>query len=180
MTGTVVSVARDGAHRFSKTVVERIELIAGVGVAGDAHAGETVQHRSRVRQDPSQPNLRQVHLIGVELFDALATKSFDIAPGDLGENIATRGIDLLTLPVGTRLGIGSDAVVELTGLRNPCQQIEDFRPGLLDEVLERGPGGHLIRKAGVMAIVREPGVVVPGDRVSVTLPAPPHRALERV
>jgi len=180
MDGTVVSVARDGEHRFSKTVVERIELMAGLGVVGDAHAGKTVQHRSRVRQDPSQPNLRQVHLIQAELFETLSTRGFEIGPGDMGENIATRGLDLLRLPVGTRLRIGPEAVVELTGLRNPCQQIEAFRPGLLAEVLERGPGGRLIRKAGVMAVVLQSGPVGPGDPVSVTLPTPPHRALERV
>lgn len=175
----VIAVASDRTHRFSKTRAERIELLAGLGVAGDAHAGETVKHRSRVRADPTQPNLRQVHLIHAELHDKLADSGFAVAPGDLGENIVTRGIDLLALPIGTRLCIGG-AVIELTGLRNPCAQIEAFRPGLLAQVLEKRADGTLVRKCGVMGVVIAGGTVAPGDAIAVTLPPEPHRPLERV
>jgi MOSC domain-containing protein YiiM len=139
-----------------------------------------VKHRSRVAVDPTQPNLRQVHLIQAELFDELAGRGFDIRPGDLGENVTTRGIDLLALPRGALLRLGGDAVVEVTGLRNPCAQIEAFRPGLLAAVLDRGPDGEVIRKAGIMGIVRASGDVRPGDGIAVTLPPPPHERLERV
>lgn len=176
----IVAVARDEGHRFSKPVLPAIRLLAGLGVEGDAHCGETVKHRSRVRVDPTQPNLRQVHLIHAELFDELARSGFSIRPGDMGENLTTRGIDLLGLPVGARLRLGGQAVIEVTGLRNPCTQIEAFRPGLLAAVLGRRADGTLVRKAGIMAIVRDGGVVRPGDAIEIALPAPPHRALERV
>lgn len=176
----IVAVARDEGHRFSKPVLPAIRLLAGLGVEGDAHCGETVKHRSRVRVDPTQPNLRQVHLIHAELFDELARSGFSIRPGDMGENLTTRGIDLLGLPVGARLHLGGQAVIEVTGLRNPCTQIEAFRPGLLAAVLGRRADGTLVRKAGIMAIVRDGGVVRPGDAIEIALPAPPHRALERV
>lgn len=175
----VVAVARDGGHHFSKQPVARIEIVAGQGIVGDAHRGETVKHRSRVRADPTQPNLRQVHLIHAELFDELAAKGFTIRPADLGENIATRGVDLLALPRGTLLHIG-DATLKLTGLRNPCAQIEAFRPGLLAAVLDRGPQDELIRKAGVMTIALTSGAVAPGDAIRVELPPLPHHPLERV
>lgn len=175
----VVAVACDGGHHFSKTLAPSIEIVAGLGVAGDAHSGVAVKHRSRVRVDPTQPNLRQVHLIQSELFDELATKGFRVAPADLGENIATRGIDLLALPRGAVLHIG-DAALEVTGLRNPCVQIEAFQPGLLAAVLDRGPQGALIRKAGVMTIVLTSGTVQPGDAIRVELPPLPHHPLERV
>ncbi|MFT3964916.1 MAG: MOSC domain-containing protein [Sphingobium sp.] len=178
--GHVVAVARDGAHRFSKTRVEAIHIVAGLGVEGDAHQGATVRHRSRVAADPTQPNLRQVHLIQSELFEELRRKGFDIAPAQLGENITTHGVDLLALPRGARLYVGRAVVLELTGLRNPCGQIERFRAGLLAAVLDRGPSGEPIRKAGVMSIVLTGGVVRPGDRVAVEWPAPPHHPLERV
>lgn len=178
--GIVVALARDERHRFSKQTTARLELIRGLGVAGDAHAGETVQHRSRVALDPRQPNLRQVHLIQAELLDALAAQGFGVAPGDLGENVLTRGLDLLALPAGARLRIGGTAVVEVTGLRNPCAQIEAVRPGLLAAVLERGPGGEVIRKAGIMGVVRDGGPVEVGAAIAVERPPGPHRPLERV
>jgi MOSC domain-containing protein YiiM len=180
MTARVVAVARDGGHRFSKPLAEAITLLPGLGVEGDAHAGVTVQHRSRVAADPSQPNLRQVHLIQAELFAELAAQGFAVAPGALGENVTTEGIDLLSLPVGARLRLGTTALVEVAGLRNPCAQIERFRPGLLAAVLGRDPAGRLVRKAGIMGVVLAGGVVRPGDRIGVTLPPLPHRALERV
>ncbi|WP_186419243.1 MOSC domain-containing protein [Bosea sp. CS1GBMeth4] len=176
----IIAVARDDAHRFSKPVLPAIRLLAGLGVEGDAHCGETVKHRSRVRVDPTQPNLRQVHLIHAELFDELADAGFPVGPGDMGENLTTRGIDLLGLPVGARLRLGGEALIEVTGLRNPCAQIEAFRPGLLAAVLGRGADGALIRKAGIMAIVLDGGLVRPGDAIGIALPPPPHRALERV
>ena len=178
--GTIVAVARDEGHRFSKPLLPAIRLLAGLGVEGDAHCGKTVKHRSRVAVDPTQPNLRQVHLIHAELFEELAGKGFSLRPGDMGENVTTRGLDLLALPAGTRLRLGSEALVEVTGLRNPCVQIEAFQPGLLKAVLGRDANGHLVRKAGIMAIVLEDGEVRPGDSIVVTLPALPHRALERV
>jgi MOSC domain-containing protein YiiM len=180
MTARVVAVARDGGHHFSKPLAEAITLLPGLGVEGDAHAGVTVQHRSRVAADPSQPNLRQVHLIQAELFAELAAQGFAVAPGALGENVTTEGIDLLGLPVGARLRLGTAALVEVAGLRNPCAQIERFRPGLLAAVLGRDPAGRLVRKAGIMGVVLAGGVVRPGDRIGVTLPPLPHRALERV
>lgn len=178
--GQVVAVARDALHAFSKPRAESIRLLAGLGVDGDAHAGTTVQHLSRVRRDPTQPNLRQVHLMHAELFDELAAAGFAIAPGELGENVTTRGVDLLALPRGTRLALGDDAVVEVTGLRNPCAQIERFAPGLLAATLEHRADGTLVRKAGVMAIVIAGGAVAPGAAVRVMLPAPPHAALQPV
>lgn len=176
----VVSVSLAAGHRFSKRVALTIRLLAGLGVEGDAHCGATVKHRSRVAVDPTVPNLRQVHLIQAELFDELAGRGFDLRPGDLGENVATRGVDLLALPRGTRLTLGADAVVELTGLRNPCSQIETFRRGLLAAVLDRAPDGAPIRKAGVMAVVIAGGEVVPGDAITLVLPPEPWHRLERV
>jgi MOSC domain-containing protein YiiM len=179
-SGLVVAVACDSAHRFSKVPAARIELLAGLGVEGDAHCGETVQHRSRVARDPSQPNLRQVHLIHVELVEELAAAGFAVAPGAMGENITTRGVPLLDLPVGTRLRIGALAVVEITGLRNPCVQLDNHQSGLTRAVLDRGPDGALIRKAGVMGIVVAGGAVEPGCRITVEPPPEPHRGLQPV
>jgi len=173
----VVGVSRDGKHRFSKTPEDAVRLVAGLGVEGDAHFGATVQHLSRVRRDPTQPNLRQVHLIHRELFDELTA---DLEPGRLGENITTEGIDLLGLPRGTRLALGDGAVVELTGLRNPCVQIDRYRPGLLKEVVGTDAEGGVVRKAGVMAVVVTGGVIAPGDCIEVTLPEPPLEALAPV
>ena len=176
----VVNVSRSGSHSFSKPVAGAITLLAGLGVEGDAHCGVTVKHRSRVAQDPTQPNLRQVHLLHSELFDELTAKGFDVAPGALGENVATAGIALLALPVGTELQLGASAVVRLTGLHNPCVQLDRFQPGLMAAVLGRTAQGALVRKAGVMAIVVRGGPVRAGDTIRIALPAGPHRALERV
>jgi MOSC domain-containing protein YiiM len=177
---SVVSVSRDGSHRFSKPAVEEIMLLKGLGVEGDAHLGVTVQHRSRVARDPSQPNLRQVHLMHSELFDEVAADGFILTPGRLGENVTTAGIDLLDLPRGTVLGLGPEAKIELTGLRNPCAQINGLDPGLLKSVLHRTEDGALKRKAGVMAVVLQGGPVRPGDVITVTLPAQPHDELDVV
>ncbi|MGH3263357.1 MAG: MOSC domain-containing protein [Trebonia sp.] len=164
-------------HTFSKPGQESIQLLAGLGVKGDAHAGVTVKHRSRVARDPSQPNLRQVHLIHAELHDDLRAAGFAVAAGDMGENVTTRGLDLLGLPAGTRLRLGGSAVVEVTGLRNPCRQLDDFEPGLMRAVLGRARDGRVIRKAGVMGIVLAAGTVRPGDPIRVELPALPHQPL---
>ncbi|MDL2401147.1 MOSC domain-containing protein [Rhizobium mayense] len=176
----VTSVSSSDVHGFSKQNKDHIQLLTGLGVEGDAHMGVTVKHRSRVAVDPTQPNLRQVHLIHEELFDELTEKGFSVAPGDMGENIATRGIDLLSLPQGTRLHIGEEAIVEVTGLRNPCKQIEGFQKGLLQAVLDRDADGGLIRKAGIMSIVSRGGRVRPDDAIRVELPPLPHIKLERV
>lgn len=179
MTGTVIAVAASQKHTMSKPVRDRVRLIEGHGIEGDAHMGTTVKHRSRVRVDPTAANLRQVHLMHAELFDELRAKGFDIGPGQMGENITTRGIDLLALPRGTRLHIGG-AVIELTGLRNPCTQLDGIQPGLMEAVLERHPERGLIRKAGVMAVVLESGDVSVGDEVRVTHPASNHEPLKPV
>lgn len=176
----VLAVASSAGHDFSKQPTESVRVVAGHGVEGDAHAGVTVKHRSRVRADPSQPNLRQVHLIHAELFDELAAAGFDVGPGDLGENVTTRGIDLLALPRGTRLAIGPDVVLEVTGLRNPCQQINDFQAGLLKQVLVPDGAGGVVRKAGVMSVVVHGGTVTTGDTVAVNLPDAPHEPLAPV
>jgi MOSC domain-containing protein YiiM len=175
----VVGVHRDDAHRFSKFAVEAITLRAGLGVEGDAHFGATVQHRSRVARDPSAPNLRQVHLIADELLDELTERGFQVAPGSLGENVTTRGLDLLALSAGTRLQLGADALIDITGLRNPCVQLDRFQGGLQRAVLDRDAAGNLVRRAGVMAVVVQGGVVRPGDAISVVSPAV-HRPLEPV
>jgi MOSC domain-containing protein YiiM len=180
VTAVVTTVGRSASHSFSKPTFDGIRLLAGLGVEGDAHLGVTVKHRSRVAVDPTQPNLRQVHLIQAELFDELAAAGFAVAAGDMGENVTTRGLALLGLPTGARLHLGADAVVEVTGLRNPCAQIDGFQQGLLKAVLGRDEHGNLVRKAGVMAIVLAGGAVQPGDPVRVELPPEPHRPLERV
>ncbi|MFS4093966.1 MOSC domain-containing protein [Streptomyces sp. AF1A] len=180
MSATVVAVSRHEVYSFTKPNRESIRLLAGLGVEGDVHAGVTVKHRSRVRQDPTQPNLRQVHLIHEELFEEVGEAGFRVGPGELGENITTRGIHLLGLPTGTLLRIGDEAVVEVTGLRNPCAQIDGFQHGLLKQVVARAEDGRLVRKAGIMGVVRTGGVVRPGDGIGVELPAGPHRSLDRV
>lgn len=167
MTATVLGLARDNLHRLSKQPVESIRLIAGLGVVGDVHAGLTVQHRSRWNKQRTVPNLRQVHLIHAELFDELAAKGFRITPGQMGENITTRGIDLLALDRGTRLRLGSEVQIELTGLRNPCHQLNTLAPGLMEAVLARGPNGELVRKAGVMAVVVASGDLRTGDTIAI-------------
>ena len=178
--GRVVAVARNGSHAFSKPVRESIRLLAGLGVEGDAHAGVTVRHRSRVAADPTQPNLRQLHLIHGELLDELTARGFAVTPGVMGENVTTRGLDLLGLPRGARLRLGAEAVVEVTGLRNPCYQLDKFQSGLMAAVLDRDAKGRLVRKAGIMAVVLAGGEIRPGDAIAVDWPAPPHRALDKV
>ena len=178
--GRVESVSASPTHGFSKSRRDEIRLEVGLGVAGDAHQGVTVQHLSRVARDPSQPNLRQVHLIHGELHDELTARGFEVKPGDMGENVTTRGIDLLALPVATRLRLGGEAVVELTGLRNPCSQLDGFQPGLMAAVLDRDEFGCLVRKAGIMAVVVVGGHVRSGDSVRVQLPSGEHRPLEPV
>jgi MOSC domain-containing protein YiiM len=180
MNPCVVAVSRSNTHNFSKSAVAQITLLAGLGVQGDTHSGVTVQHRSRVAQDPTQPNLRQVHLIHAELFDELTAKGFTVAAGQLGENITTAGIDLLALPVDTEIHIGASAIVKITGLRNPCGQLDNFQQGLTAAVLDRAADGKLIRKAGIMSVVVAGGTVSAGDALRIQLPPKPHRALERV
>ncbi|MFF2963178.1 MOSC domain-containing protein [Streptomyces sp. NPDC057963] len=176
----MTAVSRSATYSFTKPNRKSVTLLAGLGVEGDVHAGVTVKHRSRVARDPTQPNLRQVHLIHAELFEALRAAGFEVAPGDLGENVTTRGVDLLALPAGALLHLGDEAVVEVTGLRNPCLQIDTFQDGLLKQVVGRDAAGRIVRKAGIMGVVAVGGVVRPGDPVGVELPAGPHRALERV
>lgn len=176
----MAAVSRSGGHSFSKFAQQAIRLLAGLGVEGDAHHGTLVQHRSRVARDPTQPNLRQVHLVHVELLDELNRAGFDVAAGQLGENVTTRGVDLLGLPTGARLHLGDTAVIEVTGLRNPCLQLDRFRPGLMAAVLDRDGAGRLVRKAGVMSVVRGGGDVRPGDEIRLVLPPGPHRPLEPV
>ena len=180
MQAIVTAVSRAPGHEFSKPTVDRIRLLKGLGVEGDAHLGETVQHRSRVARDPKQPNLRQVHLIHEELHDELRARDFDIAPGVMGENVTTRRIDLLALPTGTRLTLGPDAVIELTGLRNPCVQLDHYQQGLMAAVLDRDEHGELVRKSGVMAVVLAGGVVRAGDPIAIELPPLPHERLKPV
>jgi MOSC domain-containing protein YiiM len=178
--GAVIAVSCSQTHTFSKLNQESIRLLAGLGVEGDAHAGERIQHRSRVARDPTQPNLRQVHLIQAELHDELSVAGFTVLAGQMGENITTRGVDLLQLPSRTRLHLGAIAVVEVTGLRNPCLQLDRFQSGLMAAVLAHDERGALIRKAGIMAIVLVGGEVRPGDPILVELPPEPHRPLEVV
>lgn len=178
--GQVTAVSRDSTHRFSKDVTDVITLLTGLGVEGDAHAGTTVQHRSRVAVDPTRPNLRQVHLIPGELHEELRGQGFDVGPGQLGENVTTHGLDLVALPRGARLHLGGQAVVEVTGLRNPCAQINAFQPGLLKAVTPRDADGNVLRKAGVMSVVLSGGPVRIGDRIEVEVPEEPWEGLQRV
>lgn len=180
MNGVVSAVSLSPTHTFSKPNARRITLLAGLGVEGDAHMGKTVKHRSRVERDPTQPNLRQVHLIHQELYDELCASGFSVSPGQLGENITTQGLDLLNLPVGTRLRLGNEAVVELTGLRGPCQQLDGLQPGLLKAVFDRTSDGPPKPKSGVMGIVLHTGAVHPGDDITVELPAEPRRPMEKI
>jgi MOSC domain-containing protein YiiM len=180
MGAIVVAVSRSPRHRLHKAPADAIRLIEGIGVEGDAHAGETVQHRSRKRWRPRDPNLRQVHLIAAELFEELSGSGFAIAPGEMGENVTTHGIDLLALPRGARLRLGDEAVVEVTGLRNPCVQLDRWQDGLMEATLERTPDGELIRRAGVMGVVVAGGDVRPDDPVATELPSEPHEPLKPV
>ena len=175
-----MAVSRSAEHGPHKDTQDTIRLLAGIGVEGDAHAGERVRHRSRARTNPRLSNLRQVHLIAAELHDELAGRGFELSPGRMGENVTTRGVDLLGLPAGTRLGLGAEAAVELTGLRNPCSQLDGIQPGLMAAVLDRAPDGTLIRRCGVMAVVLSPGEVRAGDPIEVSMPADGGRPLEPV
>lgn len=176
----VTAVHSNATHSFSKTTAKGIELVAGLGVAGDAHCGAMVQHRSRTAVDPTQPNLRQVHLIQTELLDELAGYGHVVAPGDLGENITTCGLQLLDLPTGTVLRLGAEALVAITGLRNPCKQIDQFQRGLLSRVAYKEADGTVIRKTGVMGVVVSGGLVHAGDAIDVSLPPGRPIPLERV
>jgi MOSC domain-containing protein YiiM len=178
--GVVTAVSSSGEYTFTKPNRESINLLVGLGVEGDVHAGVTVKHRSRMAIDPTVPNLRQVHLMHEELFAEVAEDGFDVKPGQLGENITTSGIDLLGLPTGTLLHLGDEAVVEITGLRNPCAQINGLQDGLLKKVLGLDADGNVVRKAGIMGVVREGGAIRPGQPIRVELPAEPHRPLEKV
>ena len=180
MGGTVTAVSSNAQYSFTKPNRASITLLARLGVEGDVHAGVTVKHRSRVAREPTQPNLRQVHLIHEELFAEVGGEGFTVMPGDLGENITTTGIDLLGLPVGTLLHVGDEAIVEVTGLRNPCLQIDNFQDGLLKQVVGRDEAGTIVRKAGIMSVVQAGGVVRPGDTITVELPDEPHQPLDRV
>jgi MOSC domain-containing protein YiiM len=180
MTPFVIAVSSSPQHTFSKPNRKSITLIKGIGVEGDAHAGKNVKHRFLAKKDPTRPNIRQVHLIHAELFDELKEKEFIVNPGELGENITTQGVPLLDLPKGTRLQIGTKVMIEITALRNPCVQIDEFQPGLLKEVLLRDKEGHIIRKTGVMGIVLAGGEIRPNDAIKVFLPPEPHYPLEYV
>jgi MOSC domain-containing protein YiiM len=180
MNGIVLAVHKSATHTMKKLEQSAIRLLVGQGVEDDAHMGVTVKHRSRVARDPSQPNLRQVHLIHAELHDMLHASGFKVAFGEMGENITTRGIDLLALPESTRLHIGDSAIVEITGLRNPCLQLNGIQEGLMAAVLDRDAEGNLIRLAGVMGIVIAGGEVKPSDPIRVELPLPPHQPLKPV
>jgi MOSC domain-containing protein YiiM len=176
----VTAVSRSPAHGVGKQNEERVQLVAGAGVEGDVHSGTKVKHRSRVARDAEQPNLRQVHLIHAELHDELRAAGFDVAPGQMGENVTTRGVDLLVLPAGARLRLGDEAVVEVMGLRNPCTQLDGIQAGLMAATLDRDADGELVRKAGVMGVVSAGGDVRPGDPIHVELPPEPHLPLEPV
>jgi len=180
MDGVVTAVSRSARHTLIKPNKDSIRLVAGLGVEGDAHSGTTVKHRSRVARDPTQPNLRQVHLVHGELHDSLQHQGFSVSAGQMGENVTTRGVDLLGLPTGARLRLGEMAMVEVTGLRNPCAQLDRIQPGLMAATLERAADGGLIRKAGIMAAVVEGGEVRPGDPIRVELPEEPYRPLAPV
>ncbi len=180
MSGVVTAVSRSAKHTLTKPNLDGVRLLTGLGVEGDAHLGVTVKHRSRVARDPSQPNLRQVHLIHAELHDELRGAGFDVTPGQMGENVTTRGLDLLGLPTGTRLRLGETAVVEVTGLRNPCGQLDKLQQGLLAATLDKDADGNVIRKAGIMGIVLADGEVRPGDAVKVELPPEPRLPLQPV
>ncbi len=180
MTATITALSRYAEHAFSKDLCGELRLIAGHGVEGDAHFGRLVQHLHRMKQDPSLPNLRQVHLIHAELLEELAGKGFAVSPGQLGENVTTRGIDLLGLSRGTRLRLGPQALIEITGLRNPCKQIDGLAPGLMAATLDHGPDGELIRKCGVMAVVIEDGTVRVGDPIALESMPLGFEALEPV
>ena len=176
--GEVVAVSRAPLHGFAKQVQPSIRLLAGEGVEGDAHRGTTVQHLYQVRRDPTRPNLCQIHLFAEEKLEELAAAGFALGPGEMGENVLTRGIDLLCLPQRTRVRLGAEAMVEITGLRTPCSQIDGYRAGLQKFLWgPRDAQGKRERRAGVMAVVVAGGEVAPGDHIFVELPPEPHLAL---
>ena len=179
--GVVTAVSASATHTMTKPNAGAIRLLEGLGVEGDAHSGETVKHRSHVRRDPSKPNLRQVHLIHSELHDELAGEGFPgLRPGQMGENVTTEGVDLLGLPVGTRLHLGDEAVVEVTGLRNPCAQLDGIQPGLMKATLDRDAEANVVMKSGIMGVVLAGGEVRPGDAIAVELPSEPHVRMQKV
>lgn len=178
--GKVKALSLSNSHTFHKYSCDRIRLLKGLGVEGDAHSGASVKHRSRVAKDPTQPNLRQVHLIHSELFLELQEKGFTVRPGELGENITTQGIELLALPRGTILTIGEKAKIEITGLRNPCQQLNNFQAGLMQAVLDKDKNGNLIRKSGIMGIVLAGGEINLEDEIKIKWPQQPFEKLQRV
>jgi MOSC domain-containing protein YiiM len=180
MTAIVRAVSRSPTHTMTKPNADSIRLLAGLGVEGDAHQGATVKHRSRLERFGGTPNLRQVHLIHAELFDELRAAGFTVSPGAMGENVTTHGVDLLGLPTGARLHLGDGAIVEVTGLRNPCRQLDKLQPGLMAATLARDAAGNLIRKAGIMGIVLEGGEIRGGDPIRIELPPPPHQPLAPV
>jgi MOSC domain-containing protein YiiM len=179
-TGMIIAVSRSSSHNFSKATQPSVELVTGLGVLGDAHLGVTVQHVVRVKEDPTKPNLRQVHLMHSELFEELSAQGFTVLPGQLGENVTTRGINLLELPKDTRLHLGDTAVVQITGLRNPCRQLDRFQPGLMGALLDRDTDGKLVRKSGIMGVVLSGGRISAGDVIRVELPAGAREPLDRV
>lgn len=180
MNATVISVSRSSGHSFRKACEESINLIEGFGVEGDVHAGKKIKHTFLAKEDPDRKNIRQIHLIAAELFTELKGKGFNVDPGQLGENITTEGIDLLSLPTGTLLHIGNGAVIELTALRQPCIQIDEFQQGLLKEVVYKDSGGNIIRKVGVMGVILVSGAVSPNDEIIVETPDKPHHKLDYV
>lgn len=180
MSSTVRALHRSAEYTFAKETCASLELVAGIGVAGDAHAGATVRHRSRIERDPNQPNLRQVHLFDGEVLDMLASEGFGVHPGALGENVTTTGLDVLSLPTGTLLRIGDAALLGLTGIRNPCAQIEARYPGLLKRMVHRDDADHLHRLTGAMAVVLQPGSVRVGDMIDVQLPPGAPQPLQLV
>jgi len=167
----VIAVAAKPEPGVGKVLREVITLVAGHGVEGDYHAGPFVRHRSRAARAPDLPNRRQVHLIHAELFDEVAALGIDVRPGQMGENITTRGLALMDLSPGTRLHLGSIAVVEITGCRNPCNQLDAIDPRLLPEVARKAADGTIARRAGIMGIVVQGGPVRPGDPIHVEVPA---------
>lgn len=173
----MLAVSVSPSHSFSKRPVQEIMLLEGLGVQGDAHCGATVKHRSRAAKYPDMPNLRQVHLIHSELFVEVSEMGFQVQPGEMGENITTEGIDLLSLPKSTRLYIGDEVILEVTGLRNPCSQIDKFQKGLLEATLDKDENGDLVRKAGIMSVVKTGGAIKCNDLIRVQLPPEPHEKL---
>jgi len=174
--GFVIAVSTNAKHSFSKQAQDSIHLVQELGVEGDAHFGATTQHRWLMKKNPTRKNLTQVHLLHAELFDELVSAAFFLSPGEMGENVTTRGIDLLTLPTKTKLHCGG-AVIEVTGLREPCAQLNKLRPGLMKALIRRSKEGIVVRKAGIMGVVLAGGVVRPGDHIEVELPPQPWETM---